>query len=121
MAKTICVVDDEEDLREELKIWLGDCGYHVVTAESGSDALEKLKTIRPHLMLLDVIMPQISGFDVLTHMKQNDRTADIPVIMLTAKRESNLIMKAQEMNVADYVTKPFREEDLLRSIERNIL
>lgn len=118
MAKTILVVDDETDLLEELGAWLKDHGYRVVTARSGLEALACLKEVSPHIIILDIIMPNMDGFQVLSELKNNPKTSSIPVIMFTAKEETSAILKAQELRATDYVIKPFDVNSLLALIRR---
>ena len=114
--KTILVIDDEVGILEEMKLWLEEYGYNVVTASNGMAGLEKLNEITPHLIILDILMPRMDGFEVLLKLKDDFKTSSIPVIMLTAKRETGSIFKAQEMRATDYILKPFVPEELLRLI-----
>ncbi len=120
MAKTICVIDDEPGIRAELGNWLKDYGYAVMTAASGSEALKKIRRKRPSLVILDIIMPEIDGLEVLHQLKSDPLTSSIPVIMLTAKMESSTIIKAQGLQAADYFMKPFENEEFIRSIRRYV-
>lgn len=119
MAKTICLIDDEKEILSEVGSWLGDHGYNVMTATSGDEAMEKMRNILPHLVILDIIMPHVDGLEVLSQLKRNKVTADIPVIMLTAKTETNTIMKAQSLQAVDFFMKPFDGEELLRAIQHH--
>ena len=121
MPKTICVIDDEPGILSEMESWLGDLGYSVMTAGSGHEAFEKMENHKAHLVILDVMMPKIDGLEVLSKLKNNRKTSSIPVIMLTAKKEASIIMQAQNFQAADYFFKPFDQDELLYSIQRNIL
>ncbi len=121
MAKTICVIDDEPGILGEIRNWLEEIGYNVITALSGPEAFEKMRHKKAHLVLLDIIMPKVDGLEVLSQLKNDRKTADIPVIMLTAKQETKTIMQAQEFLAADYFFKPFNQEELLYSIKKHIL
>jgi DNA-binding response OmpR family regulator len=121
MAKTICVIDDEPGILSEMKTWLEESGYQVITAKSGPEAFEKLHGRSAHLVLLDVIMPQVDGLEVLSQLKNNQKTSSIPVIMLTAKQETGTIMQAQTFLASDYFFKPFNQDELLYSIQKHIL
>ena len=116
--KKVLVVDDELELRDGIRDWLGECGYQVETAETGNDALERMKKNLPHLILLDVSMPDKDGFEVLDHLKRDPETSSIPVIMLSGQTGTHFIMKACEMKATDYITKPFEEDELLRLIRK---
>ena len=118
MVKTIMLIDDEVDLLEELGSWLHEHGYKVVTAKSGKEGLARLKEISPHLIVLDVIMPSMDGFEVLSELKKDSKTSSIPVIMFTAKGETASIMKALQMRATDYIIKPFDANALLSMIRR---
>jgi CheY-like chemotaxis protein len=117
---TICVVDDEPGIRAELGNWLEDYGYKVISSSGGDDALEQIQERQPALIVLDIIMPEMDGLEMLARLKANPQTASIPVIMLTAKKESATIIKAQGLRAADYFMKPFESDELLKSIERHL-
>ena len=117
---TICVVDDEPGIREELGIWLEEYGYQVISSGSGTEALEKIQKRRPSLVILDIIMPDMDGLEVLAYLKANPKTSAIPVIMLSAKKESSTIIKAQALKASDYFMKPFLGDEVLKSIERHL-
>lgn len=119
MPKTICLIDDEKDLLNEVGSWLQDQGYRVMTATSGDEAMEKMQTLKPHLVIMDIIMPKVDGLEVLSQLKRNRQTAGIPVIMLSAKTETSTIMKAQMLQAADFFMKPFDTEELLFSIKKH--
>ena len=121
MGKTICVIDDEPGIRSEMELWLIDHGYDVVTAESGERAIEKLKGRIPHLFILDIMMPKVDGFETLSAFQNNSQTSLVPVIMLTAKKETQSILQAQQLKARDYFFKPFDPDELLFSIKKNIL
>ena len=112
--KTILVVDDDLDLLETLKAILEDFDYNAITCSGGEAALEKLKAVTPHLILLDIMMPKMDGIQTLAQLKNNPKTSSIPVIMLTAKTETETIWKAQKMGAVDYIVKPFKTDDLLK-------
>ena len=116
MPKTICLIDDEEEILNEVGSWLEDYGYNVMTATSGDEALEKMQNIIPHLVLLDIIMPKSDGLEVLSQLKRNKETASVPVIMLTAKIGSDTILKAMALDAVDFFMKPFDTTELLRAI-----
>ena len=114
IKKTVLAVDDEPDILEAVKDLLEDFGYQVVTCSSGAEAMVKLNELTPHLILLDISMPKMSGLDVLMQLKNNPKTSSIPVIMLTAKMETETIWKAQKMGAVDYIVKPFKADELLK-------
>jgi len=118
MDQRILIIDDEEDMIEVLERSLKGEGYQTLSATSGKEGLEVAWKERPHLIVLDVKMPVMDGFKVLAQLKQNEKTWDIPVIMLTAKGETSTMLQADRMHAADYVIKPVNLMQLHRSIKR---
>ena len=118
MAK-ILTVDDHTDTRPLLKLILTKEGYQVIEAEDGRSACEKAVSEKPDLVLLDVIMPGASGFEVIEMLKEFPATQGIPVIMLTACDERENMMRGMK-SAADYITKSATWDELLASV-RNIL
>lgn len=112
--KRILVVDDEKGLVKIIRLNLEQDGYEVVEAYNGSQAMEKLRTTLPDLVLLDVMMPDTDGFTVLKMIRQIGAT---PVIMLTAKGEEDDKIKGLELGADDYVTKPFNPRELTSRIK----
>ena len=104
--KRILVVDDEKGLVKIIRLNLEQDGFDVIEAFNGSQAMEKLRTTLPDLVLLDVMMPDTDGFTVLKMIRQ---IGNIPVIMLTAKGEEDDKIKGLELGADDYVTKPDRK------------
>lgn len=111
--KRILVVDDERGLVRIIRLNLEQDGFDVIEAYNGSQAMEKLRTTLPDLVLLDVMMPDTDGFTVLKMIRQ---TGNIPVIMLTAKGEEGDKVKGLELGADDYVTKPFSPRELTSRI-----
>jgi len=110
----ILVVDDEPDSVELLKEFLSTKGYEVITASSGEAALRKAKEERPHLILLDVRMPGMSGLDVLRQIRESDK--EVGIIMVTGVNEEETGRQALEMGAFDYIVKPLNLEYLERSL-----
>jgi two-component system phosphate regulon response regulator PhoB len=106
-SRTILVVDDEEDILELLDYNLTKEGYRVLRAASGEKALEIAKADRPDLIVLDLMLPGLDGLEVCKRMRAERKTADIPIVMLTAKGEEADIVLGLELGADDYVTKPF--------------
>ena len=119
MAKAkIMVVDDNPFICELMQSRLEANGYKVIIAFDGEEALGKAKKEHPDLILLDVTMPGINGFEVAGKLKENPKTEDIAVVMVTAHGEHDTVMKAlSTADIAGYVLKPFKPEDLLSAIE----
>ena len=118
MGKRILAVDDEIDVLLIVKTALQTEGYEVDTASNGPDALALTKENRPDLILLDVMMPGMSGFDVLRALKAEDATATIPVIMLTGVSERGKIQEALASGTEYYIVKPFEFHDLISKVNQ---
>lgn len=116
MAKYILAVDDEMHLRTLLRLNLQKAGYEVGTAADGREALEAVKTRLPDLIVLDVMMPNVSGIEVLQALKADPATSAIPVIMLTAKRQEVDILTAHFHGAQTYLTKPFALTELFIAV-----
>ena len=118
MARKILVVDDERHIVRLVEINLQRAGYDVVTAYDGVEALEKVKSEKPDMLVLDVMMPRMDGFEVLGKLQSDPSTSEIPVIMLTAKAQDADIFKGWQSGVSSYLTKPFNPRELLTFVER---
>jgi two-component system alkaline phosphatase synthesis response regulator PhoP len=115
--KRILVVEDEEDILELVRYNVAKEGYHVEIAMSGEDALKKVKQEPYDLILLDLMLPGLDGLEVCKILKNDSRTAHIPIIMLTAKGEEADIVVGLEFGASDYVTKPFSPRVLIARIK----
>lgn len=115
-AHTILIVEDESDVSEILAFSLRREGYRVLTAGEAAEGLAVAKAERPDAILLDVMMPGISGWEMLERLRAHEDTRDIPVIMCTVLAEPRFLEKAAEHNAAGYIRKPFRTEAVLRTI-----
>lgn len=103
--KTILIAEDNLDLSQLFQQCLKSEGAFAITARNGREALELVKTNKPDLILLDVMLPEINGFDVLTALKENSDTKDIPVIVSTVLTGSDILEKAKKLGAIDYVVK----------------
>ncbi|MDK2808379.1 MAG: hypothetical protein PWP24_1114 [Clostridiales bacterium] len=110
----ILIVEDQKDIRELISKYLVKEGYEVAMASQGFEALELFEAQDIHLVLLDVMMPGISGFEVLEEIR---KVSDIPIIMLTAKQEEVDRLKGFDLGVDDYVIKPFSARELMKRIQ----
>jgi len=108
----ILIVDDELDTLLPLKRALEMEDFNVVEAQDGVEALEKVRSEIPDLVLLDLMLPKINGFEVCQRLKQDETTSSIPIIMLTAKGETSDKIEGIEIGADDYVTKPFNLDEL---------
>jgi signal transduction histidine kinase len=113
---SVLVIDDEADILDVTRRILADT-YSVITAQTGATGLKKAITNQPDLILLDVMMPGISGYDVCKTLKRNAKTKEIPVVIFTAVTEKVNIDKAKQAGADGFVTKPFKKEDLIDLIE----
>jgi two-component system phosphate regulon response regulator PhoB len=114
----ILVVDDEEDIRELVELNLSREGYSVLTCETGEQALERVATEMPDLVVLDLMLPGIDGLEVCRRLKSDAKTRRIAVVMLTAKGEEADIVTGLELGADDYVTKPFSGKVLVARVRR---
>lgn len=117
MSKTnILVVEDEGDIRELIRYNLVKEGFNVTLAETGERALAQLKNGRPDVILLDLMLPEVSGMDICRRVRQSEELRDIPVVMVTARGEESDIVAGLELGADDYITKPFSPKVLLARI-----
>ena len=113
----ILAVDDEAHILELLSFNLENEGYRVMTAANGEDALTVCTRERPALVLLDLMLPGIDGMEVCRRLKGNTSTADIPIIMLTAKGDEVDKVLGLELGADDYITKPFSVRELIARVK----
>jgi diguanylate cyclase (GGDEF)-like protein len=116
MPETILVVDDDVDIARFVELNLRDHGYEVAVARDGEEALEMVSSLHPDLILLDVMMPRIDGFEVAQKVRKNPRTANTSIIMLTAKALSQDKVTGLQSGADDYIIKPFDPVELLARI-----
>ncbi len=114
---TVLLVEDEEDIREMVHFNLFKERYNVLLASDGKTAIDLAKEKAPDLIVLDVMIPKMDGFEVSAALKKNPNTKRIPIIMLTAKGEEEDIIKGLEVGADDYMTKPFSPKILLARIK----
>jgi PleD family two-component response regulator len=119
-SQRILVVDDEEHIRKIIKFQLEKAGYSVETAEDGVEALKVIESCPPDLILLDLMMPKLDGYEVCKRLKSNYETSHIPVIMVTAKADLENKLQGFEDGANDYIAKPFAVTELLVRV-RNVL
>lgn len=116
MPETILVVDDDVNTARITERMLTVRGYDVMTATDGTRALELVAERRPDCILLDIMMPRMSGLEVLNHLKHDPETAEIPVILLTAKSQDEDVLTGYREGAEYYITKPFTAQELLYGI-----
>ncbi|MDP9331389.1 MAG: response regulator [Actinomycetota bacterium] len=117
MPETILVVDDDPDIARFVEVNLRSAGYDVSVASDGAEALEKASDMRPDLVLLDVMMPRIDGFEVAQRLRKNPQTANTSIIMLTAKALSADKVTGLQSGADDYIIKPFDPIELLARVK----
>lgn len=108
----LLIVEDDYDISNMLKIYFSGLGFDVDTAMRGNDALDKTRQVLPHLIILDIMLPDIDGYEVCRNLRTNTRTSHIPVIFLTQKDERSDRLQGLELGADDYITKPFDIEEL---------
>ncbi|MBI2871223.1 MAG: response regulator [Candidatus Omnitrophica bacterium] len=113
---TVLVVDDEPAALAVISARIEAAGYHVKQAGSGETALESVKKLKPDLIILDVMMPGLNGYEVAAKLKQRKETCETPIIMVTAKAEDQDKMSGLKSGAVYYVTKPYEPRDLLSKI-----
>jgi two-component system phosphate regulon response regulator PhoB len=112
MTHRILVVDDEPDITALVAYHLAKTGYRVSTATNGADALRSAREERPDIVVLDLMLPGLSGYEVLAELRKRDETRDVGVILLTARREEADRIKGLSLGADDYLTKPFSPHEL---------
>lgn len=117
MGDTVLVVEDEADVMDLLRYNLNKSGFDVLIATSGLEGLEKASQHRPDLILLDIMLPGMNGYEVCKKLRNTAETASIAIVMLTAKGETLERVKGLELGVDDYVTKPFSPRELILRIQ----
>ena len=116
-GERVLVVDDEPDIVALVAYHLAKAGFRVATASSGGDALDAARAERPALMVLDLMLPELSGFEVLEQLRAEDATKDIAVLMLTARREEPDRIRGLALGADDYLAKPFSPQELVLRVQ----
>jgi two-component system response regulator VicR len=117
--KRIVCIEDEVEMIELVRLILARRGFEVIGAKNGEAGLKAIADTQPDLVLLDLMMPEMSGWDVYQKMKADEHMRNIPVIVITAKAQNiDKVLGLHIAKVQDYITKPFGPSDLLQSIER---
>jgi len=116
-SELVLVVDDEPHIVALVAYHLAKAGYRVATAKNGTDALAQASRERPALIVLDLMLPGISGFDVLKKLRARDQTRDVPVLMLTARRNEPDRIEGLTLGADDYLTKPFSAPELVLRVK----
>lgn len=118
-SRHIVYVEDDEEMIELVKLILERKGYQVSGASGGREGWELIQSIVPDLVLLDLMMPDVDGWEVFQNMRDDEATKDIPVIVITAKAQNvDRVLGLHIAKVEDYITKPFKPEELVASVEK---
>lgn len=116
MAYKILVVDDEPSIVRLMEFILARQGHEMLVAVNGEEALQKVRAAHPDLVLLDIMMPRIDGYEVARALRADPETASMPIIMLSAKAQEEDIQKGMDVGVNEYITKPFSPEHLVHVV-----
>ncbi len=119
--KKILIVEDEESLLKLESILLTSKGYEVQGVPNGQEALDAIAKEHPDLVLLDIMLPEIDGFEVCRRIKSNQETRHIPVIMLTAKKSREDMARGEKVGADWYITKPFKSAMVIETIQRFLM
>lgn len=118
MKKRVLIADDEPNIMVSLEFLMQRSGYEIRTAANGDEALKAAQEFRPHLMLLDVMMPVRNGYEVCQAVRENPRLKGMKIVMLTAKGRELEVTKGLAIGADAYVTKPFATKELLETVKR---
>ena len=121
MERIILIVDDIPELLDGVKLTLEMEGYQVLAAKNGQEALDVLERITPDLILTDIMMPEIDGYELYERVHADERWVQVPFIFLTAKTDTEDIRRGKEMGADDYITKPFEPEDIISAIRGRMM
>jgi DNA-binding LytR/AlgR family response regulator len=120
MAKTILIIEDEKGIRENVKYLLESENYDVITANNGQEGIELVEEYKPDLIICDIMMPGMSGFDVLKSLLEKGSPLSIPFIFLTAKVERSDLRTGMGLGADDYIFKPFEADELLSAVSTRL-
>jgi CheY-like chemotaxis protein len=118
MAYKILVVDDEPPIVRLMEFILAREGYEMIVAVNGQEALERVNEEKPDLILLDIMMPRIDGYEVARTLRADPECCHIPIIMLSAKAQDDDVRKGMEAGVNEYITKPFHPQHLVITVRK---
>ena len=120
MEKSVLIIEDEKLIVVSTQMVLEAAGFRVDAAMNGEEGISKARAQTPDLILLDIMMPGIDGWETLTRLKQETSTSEIPVVIFTAREHSRGHQKSAEMGAADYFRKPFEPDELIELVEKHI-
>ena len=120
MQRTVLIIEDEKLIIVSTQMVLEAAGFRVESATNGEDGIGKARAQTPDLILLDIMMPGIDGWETLTRLKRDPATVGIPVVIFTAREHSRGHQKSSEMGAADYFRKPFEPDELIELVEKHV-
>jgi DNA-binding response OmpR family regulator len=120
MERTVLIIEDEKMIIVSTQMVLEAAGFRVESATNGEDGIAKARSLKPDLILLDIMMPGIDGWETLTRLKRDQDTTGIPVIIFTAREHARGHQKSAEMGAADYFRKPFEPDELIELVEKHV-
>jgi DNA-binding response OmpR family regulator len=116
MSKHVVLVEDETNIAEAIRFLLGRDGWRVETLANGGNATEVIRAAKPDLVMLDVMLPGKTGFEILAELRSDDSLADLPILMLTARGHARDREMAMQAGVSRFMTKPFSNEEMLTAV-----
>jgi CheY-like chemotaxis protein len=119
MTRTVLIIEDEKLIIVSTQMVLEASGFHVESATNGEEGIAKARSAAPDLILLDIMMPGIDGWETLTRLKRDPATAGIPVVIFTAREHARGHQRSAEMGAVDYFRKPFEPDELIELVEKH--
>lgn len=120
MTRTVLIIEDEKLIIVSTQMVLEAAGFRVESAVNGEEGIAKARSVAPDLILLDIMMPGIDGWETLTRLKRDAATSNIPVVIFTAREHARGHQKSAEMGAADYFRKPFEPDELIELVEKHV-
>ncbi|MCA8971008.1 MAG: response regulator [Planctomycetes bacterium] len=120
MERTILIIEDEKLIIVSTQMVLEAVGYRVESAMNGEDGIKTAKEVKPDLILLDIMMPGIDGWETLTRLKRDPDLTNVPVIIFTAREHARGHQKSNDMGAAGYFRKPFEPDELIELVEKHV-
>ncbi|HTP80042.1 MAG TPA: response regulator [Bacteroidota bacterium] len=118
MSDIVLVAEDQQHIRNLIEFKLKNVGLNVVAVEDGEAALKKARELLPAVILMDIMMPLMTGIEVLSALKQDERTKAIPVLLVTAQSKEQEVLRGLELGAEDYITKPFSPNELAARVKK---
>lgn len=120
MTRTVLIIEDEKLIIVSTQMVLEAAGFRVESAINGEEGIAKARSVAPDLILLDIMMPGIDGWETLTRLKRDPATAGIPVVIFTAREHARGHQRSAEMGAVDYFRKPFEPDELIELVEKHV-